>query len=67
MIDSFEKDNITIEGVTYKPESTMIEESQQLAFAVGLAKRGVNVTIIDKPEVIEQVKKLHGDLLNYGS
>jgi len=67
MIDSFEKDNITIEGVTYKPESTMIEESQQLAFAVGLAKKGVNVTIIDKPEVIEQVKKLHGDLLNYGS
>ena len=67
MIDSFEGSKITLEGVTYKPESTMIEESQQLAFAVGLAKNGVDVTIIDKPEVIEQVKKIHGDLLNYGS
>lgn len=67
MIDSFKGSDITIKGVTYKPESTILEESQQLAFAVGLAKKDIDVTIIDKPEVIEQVKKLYGDLLNYDS
>lgn len=65
MLDSFTGDELTLTGVSYKPESTMIEESQQLAYAVGLAKRGVKVTVVDKPEVIDEVKKLYGDLLNY--
>jgi len=65
MIDSFAGDEITIESVTYKPQSVMIEESQQLAYAVGLAKKGVKVTVLDKPEVIDQVKAIYGDLFTY--
>lgn len=65
MIDNFEGDEITIESVTYKPQSVMIEESQQLAYAVGLAKRGVKVTVVDKPEVINQVKAIYKDLFTY--
>jgi hypothetical protein len=65
MIDNFDGAEITLESVTYKPESVMIEESQQLAYAVGLARRGVKVTVADKPEVIDQVKTIYEDLLNY--
>jgi len=65
MISSFEGDEIIIESVTYKPQSVMIEESQQLAYAVGLAKKGVKVTLVDKPEVISEVKSIYGDLFIY--
>jgi len=65
MIDNFEGDEVIVEGVTYKPQSMMIEESQQLAYAVGLAKKGVKVTLIDKPEVLSEVKSIYGDLFTY--
>lgn len=65
MIDSFDGDELTIKNVTYKPESTMIEESQQLAYAVGLAKKGVKVKIIERGSVISQVKDIYGDLFTY--
>tara|TARA_R100000951_G_C2652478_1_gene184837 strand:+ start:5058 stop:6143 length:1086 start_codon:yes stop_codon:yes gene_type:complete len=65
MIDNFEGDEVIVRGVTYKPQSVMIEESQQLAYAVGLAKKGVKVTLIDKPEVLSEVKSLYGDLFTY--
>jgi nucleotide sugar dehydrogenase len=65
MINSFVGDSIIIQGVTYKPNSMILEESQQLAYAVGLAKRGVKVTIIDTPFVIKQVEKIYGDLFIY--
>ena len=65
IVEFFEGSEIILDGVTYKPESTIIEESQKLAYAVALAKRGVKVTIRDKVEVIDQVKILYGDLLNY--
>lgn len=56
---------VSFESVTYKPESTMIEESQQLAFAVGLASRGFKVVIKERPVVVEQVRALHGDVFQY--
>lgn len=65
MVDSFVGDEAEFSSVTYKPESTILEESQQLAYAVALANKGVTVTISETPEVIEELKRLHGELFNY--
>ena len=51
--------------VTYKPQSTMIEESQQLAYAVRVARGGAHVTIKERQEVVDQVKELYGELFTY--
>lgn len=69
-LDFYEQNNsknqqICFETVTYKPESTMIVESQQLAFAVGLAKRGYSIMIKERPSVIEAVREIYGDLFVY--
>jgi UDPglucose 6-dehydrogenase len=62
-----EKQTIEIDGVSYKKDSIIIEESQQLKFAVELAKKGLKIVIKDKIEVITQVKKIYGDLFEYTS
>jgi nucleotide sugar dehydrogenase len=67
MVDNFVGDEAEFTCVTYKPESTILEESQQLAYAVALAKRGVKVTISERPEVMKELKKLYGGLFNYAS
>jgi len=51
--------------VTYKKESTMLEESQQLELAVMLAKTGYDVTVTERPVVIEELKNRFGDLFKY--
>ena len=56
---------IKIESVTYKPGTIIIEESQQLRFAVLLAKAGCEVKIVEHPEVIKQIKELYGELFIY--
>jgi len=56
---------ILISDVTYKKNSNLIVESQQLKFAVGLAKEGFPVTIKEGRNVIEKVQKLYGDLFKY--
>ena len=43
----------------------MIVESQQLAYAVGLAKRGFDVLVRERQVVVDQVKSIYGDLLKY--
>jgi nucleotide sugar dehydrogenase len=62
-IESFVKNNpdkskpVEIEYVTYKKESTIIEESQQLKFAIELHKLGYNIKISDsREEVLNQIK-----------
>lgn len=65
MVDTFEGDEVKFTCVTYKPESVMLEESQQLAYAVALANKGVKVTISERPEVMKELKKLYGDLFTY--
>ncbi len=57
--------SVWFESVTYKEGSTMIEESQQLEFAVGLAYGGYEVLISDMQEVVETVQALYGDLFLY--
>jgi UDPglucose 6-dehydrogenase len=56
---------VMFDTVTYKPESTMLEESQQLFFAVELAKKGYDVIIREREQVIKQISKEHGDLFRY--
>ena len=53
------KEEIGIEYVSYKKESTLLEESQQLKYALKLKTMGYNIKILDnRPEVLEQLKKL---------
>ena len=52
-------------SVTYKPNTTIIEESQQLKFALELANNDVEVCIDESETVTKQVKAIHGDLFKY--
>jgi len=54
------------DSVTYKKGTIILEEAQQLKFAVELANRGIKVTVEESEEVIKQLKNEYGDLLNYG-
>jgi nucleotide sugar dehydrogenase len=56
---------VVIEDITYKKGTNIIEESQQLLFAVELANRGYNVILKESEDVIEQVKAIYGDLFEY--
>ena len=50
---------VEIDYVTYKKESTSIEESQQLKYAIELSNLGYKVKIKDlRPEVINQIKNI---------
>jgi len=62
-IEDFVKNNpdktkeVQMEYVTYKKESTLLEESQQLAFALELQKLGYSIKIKDqRMEVLKQLK-----------
>jgi UDP-glucose 6-dehydrogenase len=53
------------DSVTYKKGTVILEESQQLAYAVQLAKAGIAVTVEETPEVVSRLKELYGDLFIY--
>lgn len=56
---------IVFDGITYKKNSSIIEESQQLEVALDLVRNGEEVLIIDTESVIEKVRSLHGETFNY--
>lgn len=56
---------IVFDSVTYKPGISMLEESQQLALAVKLAQAGKRVKVRETSSVIEEVRKIYGDLFTY--
>jgi len=56
---------ISFDHVSYKKGSVILEESQQLALALRLAREGRKVLIKDVPAVVGAVKKLYGDLFLY--
>lgn len=60
-------DEYIFEDVCYKPwcPVPIIECSQKLVVAQLIAAQGKSVTIVDRPEVIAQVKKEFGTLFNY--
>lgn len=55
-------ETIVFNSVTYKPDSTLLVESQQLALAIGLAQAGRKVKIRERPSVIEELKELYANL-----
>jgi len=56
---------IVFSDLAFKPGTTIIEESQKLALAVGLAKKGYRITIQDEKEVINQIKLIYSNLFSY--
>lgn len=60
-----EDEQVTFTGLTYKPHTDIIEESQRLALAVDLAESGYRVLLRDREEVIDQIREIHQDLFAY--
>lgn len=63
--DPQKADQIRFKVVTYKPQSTMLIESQQLMFAEMLAKAGYDVLINERASVNKELKSRFGDLFKY--
>ena len=63
-IEDFIKNNpdkskeVKMNFVTYKKDSILIEESQQLKFALALQKLGYDVVVNERDSVIKELKKL---------
>ncbi len=63
---NYSKDEqIVFSELTYKSDSDIIEESQQLELAVDLAHKGYNILLKDRKIVIEQIRIIHEDLFTY--
>lgn len=60
-----EKKEVEFDYVTFKKESILLEESQQLKFAVELANAGYPVTIEERDVVITELKKKYKNLFTY--
>jgi nucleotide sugar dehydrogenase len=58
-------ESVVVEGVAFKKGSTIIEESQQLKFALELVYAGYDVTIKDCESVINQLKKIYNNRFKY--
>ena len=56
---------VTITSVTYKPGTTILEESQQLLYAIKLAEKGFKVTIKDNETVIHMLSEKYGSMFDY--
>lgn len=56
---------IIFDSVTYKQDSTMLEESQKLALAVGLAKSGRKVIIRERSSVRANLEQLFPGLFEF--
>ncbi len=50
---------IVFETITYKPDSILLDESQQLALAVKLAENGRSVTIKERRAVINELNRIY--------
>tara|TARA_Y100001973_G_C5170790_1_gene318921 strand:- start:88 stop:1212 length:1125 start_codon:yes stop_codon:yes gene_type:complete len=59
------ENRIEIDGVTYKKGSDILEESQQLKFAIALSDIGYDVWIKETSSVIETLKTLYPKKFNY--
>ncbi len=56
---------IEFDTVTYKPGVIILEESQQLLYAAGIAKEGYKVVIKEHSDVIAALRKDYGNLFSY--
>ena len=69
-VELFKRENsidkpVVFDYVTYKRQSVMLVESQQLLFAKRLAEEGYTVEIHERDVVIKEIKELYGDLFLY--
>ena len=69
-VQLFKQDNsidkpVEFDYVSYKPQSTMLIESQQLLFAKSLVDEGYTVILNERDSVIQQVKETYGDIFEY--
>ena len=64
-LNNNDDEEVVMNTVTYKPGTDILEESQQLAFAVAVAKAGRSVKIVETKPVIDEIKKQYGDLFTY--
>jgi len=65
-VKNFDKEKLIIfEGVTYKKGTNLIEESQQFALSVKLAKAGYKIKIKDSQTVINEIMKKYNSLFEY--
>ena len=69
-VEIFKRNNkidvpVEFDYVTYKPESTILTESQQLLFATRLALSGYKIVIRERQVVIDQVRKEYGEIFTY--
>ncbi len=58
------EDTISFDYITYKKDSIIIEESQQLALAVGLARAGRKVRIKAQKIVLDEVTSIYGNIFH---
>lgn len=56
---------VLFDTISYKPESTLLIESQQLKFAVALAEKGFKVKIKERKLVIEEIRNEYQNLFSY--
>ena len=56
---------VRLTTVTYKPGTDILEESQQLSFAVRLAQTGYDVTIEETQAIVDRLREKYGDLFTY--
>jgi nucleotide sugar dehydrogenase len=57
--------SIVMDRVTFKDESTILDNSQRLAFANAIAAKGTKVTIVERQQVIDQLRKMYGWKFEY--
>ena len=57
---------VAVLGMGYKPDTTVIEESQGLELARQLAARGLNVLVYD-PRTLDNARQALGDAVRYGA
>ncbi len=62
-----EGETIVMEEVVYKKGTVYLDESQQLALALKLAGAGRKVLIREKQPVIDELKRLYGNIFAYQS
>lgn len=58
-------DQIVFDSVTYKKDTDIIEESQQLKLAVELARSGKTVLIKERVDVVKKLMDIYGSLFSY--
>lgn len=64
LVTSFSPKKVTVLGVSFKPNTSVVVDSQGLAIAEALAQRGLKVTVYD-PMALDEARRVLGDRVDY--